>query len=207
MAQRRAPRWIGITLLLLAVVGVAIALTAVLTSLPPPPVGGTCGPGRGAESAIAAFFNPGSIGAGREPAGNSVAHLQWYAFVGQCQASTNSRMMIGLAVLVLALLIAVAGWLVLRRSMASAATEPGPSDPGRDDLEPWPGTSGTGAAATSEAPAARPESVHTPEGDVARTPGAAPETGAGDDERGGDVGGGRPPERSPAPEVVSPGLD
>jgi hypothetical protein len=196
MAQGRAPRWIGITLLLLAVVGVAIALTAVLTSLPPPPVGGTCGPGRGAESAIAAFFDPGSIGAGREPVGNSVAHLQWYAFVGQCQAATNSRMMIGLAVFALALLIALAGFLILRRSLAPAATDPGPGEFGDDDVEPRWGPSGTGAPATPDRPASPPEVLGPPRSpEQARGPGETPD--AEPDERADD----------PAPDVVSPRVE
>jgi hypothetical protein len=205
MAQRRAPRWIGITLLLLAVVGVAIALTAVFTSLPPPPVGGTCGPGRGAESAIAAFFDPGSIGAGREPAGNTVAHLQWYAFVGQCQAATSSRMLIGLAVLVLALLVGVAGFLVLRRSLAAA--EPGPGDPGADHLEPGWDLAGGGSAP----PPSPPDALGAPDPgvphDLAPVPGAPPDPGTPPVEGRGGPGDGSPESGETSPGVAAHRLE
>jgi hypothetical protein len=166
MVHGRAQRWIGIGLLLLAVVGVAIALTAVLTALPLPAAGGTCGPGRGSESAIGAFFDPGSIGAGREPAGNTVAHLQWYAFVGQCQAATNSRMLIGLAVLVLALLLGVAGFLFLRRSVVGAPAGGGPSS-----RASGPAPSGWGPRSGEPSSSARPpEAIAPPAGEPLTPP-------------------------------------
>src|SRR5579884_1754388 len=57
----RVASWvIGILVLASAIVVVAVPL-------PRPAAGGTCGPGRGSESAIEAFFDPVSIGAGPRP--------------------------------------------------------------------------------------------------------------------------------------------
>ena len=137
MSRRVQPHWIGAGLALLGVAGVATAVTAVLTALPAPAAGGTCGPGRGSESAIAAFLNPGSIGAGPAPsAANVAAHWQWLAFVGECQAATSSRMLGAFAVLVLALCALAVGLLVYRRSArrrddsgGQGAVPPGPNPP------------------------------------------------------------------------------
>jgi len=113
--------WVRLTSALLGVLGVAVAITAVVVALPPPAVGGTCGPGRGSEAAIAAFFNPASIGAGaRPPATDLVGRLEWSAFVGECQSSTDARMLLGLGILVLAALVVGAGLLLTRGSGATA---------------------------------------------------------------------------------------
>jgi len=117
-------RIVGISLVFISLLGLVVAVTAVLRPLPAPGAGGTCGPGKGSESAIAAFFNPGSIGAGAEPASPAAAILQWMAFVGQCQASTDARMLQALGILVLALILGVVGlvmWRAGRRTTARAA--------------------------------------------------------------------------------------
>jgi hypothetical protein len=63
--------------------GVAFAISGFLVSVPNPAVGGTCGPGKGSESAIVALFDPGSIGAGAEPpAADAADRADWMAFVG-----------------------------------------------------------------------------------------------------------------------------
>src|SRR5579872_6330882 len=79
----------------IGILALAGAITVVVLPLPKPAAGGTCGPGRGSETAIEAFFNPVSIGAGPRPSSKlpwpqrPIAVYEWQAFVGQCQASTN----------------------------------------------------------------------------------------------------------------------
>ncbi len=113
--------WVRLTSALLGVLGLAVAITAVVVALPPPSVGGTCGPGRGSEAAIAAFFNPASIGAGaRPPSTDLLGRLEWSAFVGQCQSSADGRMLLGLGILVLVALVVGAGFLLTQDSRSEA---------------------------------------------------------------------------------------
>ncbi len=102
---------------LLAVLLLAAAATIALVPLPAPAAGGTCGPSSGSESAIAAFFDPISIGAGPEPSVASGGRPQWQAFVDECQASTNSRIIQSGVIVVGALLAGLAlPWAVRRFS-------------------------------------------------------------------------------------------
>jgi hypothetical protein len=111
-------RWIGAGLLLAGVVGVTMAITAVLAALPAPAAGGTCGPGHGSEGALFAFFDPASIGAGSPPPATASAatHLQWLAFVSECQSSANAHMLSGFFALVLGLAAVAGGFALLRRT-------------------------------------------------------------------------------------------
>ncbi len=86
-----------------ALSGLALAAAIVIAvlPLPHPAAGGTCGPGTGSEPAVVAFFDPVSIGAGPEQRSTAVDELDWLAFVGECQASTNARMVDALALLLL----------------------------------------------------------------------------------------------------------
>lgn len=130
-------RWIGSAIALLGIIGVAIAVMAVVTSLPPPTAGGTCGPGRSSETPLAAFFNPGSIGAGPRPStANAAGYTQWLAFVGECQSSTDARMLAGLAVLVLSLGLAGGGLAVSRRADRSHKAPRSTADPWPERLAP-----------------------------------------------------------------------
>jgi hypothetical protein len=100
--------------------GVAFAISGVLTSLPAPAIGGTCGPGKGSETALEAFVEPGSIGAGVEPAASTTAtgaekRADWMAFVGECQSSTNSHVLSNFAIFVLAVGVGLGGSLLLLR--------------------------------------------------------------------------------------------
>jgi hypothetical protein len=109
--------WVRLTSALLGVLGLAVAISAVVVALPPPAVGGTCGPGRASEAPIAAFFDPVSIGAGaRPPTTDLRAWLEWSAFVGECQSSADARMLLGLGILVLTALVVGAGFLVTRQT-------------------------------------------------------------------------------------------
>ena len=120
MGQTSWRWWVRLTSALLGVLGIAVAITAMVVALPPPSVGGTCGPGRGSEAAITAFFNPGSIGAGAlPPRANLLGRLEWSAFVGQCQSSADARMLLGLGILILAALVAGAGFLLTREASQS----------------------------------------------------------------------------------------
>lgn len=105
--------------------GAAFAITGALVALPKPAVGGTCGPGKSSESSIVAFFDPGSIGAGSEPAKtHATDRAKWMAFVGECQASADGRILTTFAVLVLSLAVAVAGTTWAWRAGTKARTVP-----------------------------------------------------------------------------------
>lgn len=101
----------------LVLAGLALAAAIVIAVLPLPKpatfrvdgvevTGGTCGPGKGSESAIEAFFDPVSIGAGPSASGSSIEagleNVGRLAFIGECQASTNGRMVDALALLIVA---------------------------------------------------------------------------------------------------------
>ncbi|MGA2837244.1 MAG: hypothetical protein ABSF84_11670 [Acidimicrobiales bacterium] len=97
--------------------GVAYAAAGMLSALPAPAVGGTCGPSTASETALEALARPGSIGAGPEPpTSNVTAHHQWQTFVDQCQALADRRGLASLAILVISVVVAGVGlvW-VLRR--------------------------------------------------------------------------------------------
>jgi hypothetical protein len=106
----------------LGVFGVAFAVTGLLVALPQPAVGGTCGPSKSSETSIEAFFNPASIGAGREPATTHAAdRADWLAFVGECQASTDGRVLATFAILVLSVGVALGGIVLARRGLRRPA--------------------------------------------------------------------------------------
>ena len=93
----------------------AAAATIALTPLPSPAAGGTCGPGASSESAIAAFLNPVSIGAGPESSVPPGGRSQWQAFISECQSSTDRRMVKAGAALAGAILLGlVLPWAVRR---------------------------------------------------------------------------------------------
>jgi hypothetical protein len=98
----------------MAVVFLASAAAVALVRLPPP-AGGTCGPGTSSESAIAAFINPGSIGAGPKPAAGSSALPQWQAFVSACQSATDTRIVVAGGVFLAALLVGLGFPAMVRR--------------------------------------------------------------------------------------------
>ncbi len=99
--------WVRLVFAAIGLFGVAFAISAVVIDLPDPAVGGTCGPGAGAETPFVALVNPGSIGAGQEPAASDKeARYQWLAFVGECQASANGRGLAALGILVVSVLVA-----------------------------------------------------------------------------------------------------
>ena len=96
----------------------AAGVTIALTSLPAPAAGGTCGPSTSSESAIAAFFNPVSIGAGPEPSAASSGRPQWLAFIRECQSATNTRMVEAGATVAGGLLLGLGLPWVMRRRLA-----------------------------------------------------------------------------------------
>ena len=116
MKQRSEISWAALLLIFVGLFGVAVALTALWSELPAPAAGGTCGPGRGSETAIEALVDPGSIGAGAEPpATRAAARAQWNQFVNECQTATNDRALLAIPVLVVAAGITVVGFVLLRR--------------------------------------------------------------------------------------------
>jgi len=115
--------------------GTAYAAAGMLTALPAPAVGGTCGPSTGSETALEALAEPGSIGAGPEPpTSNATAHHQWQTFVQQCQTLADRRGLASLAVFVASVAVAVIGLLwVLRGSRKD-----GDADETSDGPSEWP---------------------------------------------------------------------
>ena len=147
-----------LVLVVLAVVAVAGAVVVVVLPLPSPAVGGTCGPGTGSEAPIAAFFDPASIGAGAEPA-SGTSRYQWEAFVGECQASTDSRMVTAVALLTVALALSFAAVLVYPVTREDQETAGAPAGWYPDQSQPgswrwWDGSAwGASAPPTSHSSA------------------------------------------------------
>jgi len=112
----------------LGLFGAAFAITGALVAMPRPQVGGTCGPGSSSESSMVAFFDPGSIGAEREPsAAHATDRADWMAFVGECQASADGRILASLAILVLSIALALGGVAWAWRAGRRTDTAPQPS--------------------------------------------------------------------------------
>jgi hypothetical protein len=109
--------WTRILVVCLGLFGVAFAVTGLLVGLPSPAAGGTCGPGQGSEAAIVALFDPGTIGAGPEPAAtNQAARAQWTAFVQECQTAADDRGAATFAILIVSIAIVFFGAVVIGRS-------------------------------------------------------------------------------------------
>jgi hypothetical protein len=126
-ASRRM--WFRVALVLLGLFGVAFAISGLLVALPRPAIGGTCGPGASSETAIAALFDPGSIGAGPEPPATSATdRTDWMAFVGECQASADGRALGTLLILVLSIAVTLVGAVLLVR-LRRPPPPPPPSAP------------------------------------------------------------------------------
>lgn len=169
MKQRSEVSWAALILVFVGLFGVALALTALWSELPPPAAGGTCGPGRGSETAIEALVNPGSIGAGAEPAAtHAAARADWTQFVHECQSATNNRALVAFPTLVISAGIAVVGFVLLRRR----GSRPTGGSPMEDQR--WSPPPDTLFAGTSPLVAAPPIAVGSggPEGS-----GAPPESG------------------------------
>ena len=136
MTLAQAARLVCIALGALLLVAAA---TVALVPLPAPAAGGTCGPGTGSESAVQAFFDPVSIGAGPLPSAASGDRPQWHAFVDECQSATNTRVTVAGVILVAALVALIGNaWIVGRvaprttaeASLPGAGWYPDPADPG-----------------------------------------------------------------------------
>jgi len=91
--------------------------------LPAPAAGGTCGPGTSSESALEAFFDPVSIGAGRLPPAASGGRPQCHAFVDECQSATNTRITVAGIILVVSLVTLIGNAWIVRRVSAGASEE------------------------------------------------------------------------------------
>jgi hypothetical protein len=112
-------------LVFLGLFGVAFAITGLLVALPKPAVGGTCGPGTGSESSIVAFFDPGSIGAHAEPTTtHATDRADWMAFVSECQALTDSRVLATFAILMVSAALFAAALLLRRGDGRELRPEP-----------------------------------------------------------------------------------
>ena len=126
MSSLSRQSWVRLAFAFVGLLGATFAITGVLTALPAPAAGGTCGPSRGSETAIEALFDPVSIGAGPKPAATNVeSRDQWSAFVSECQASADARVLAGLAILVGSVGIGVLGpMVVLRKKRESRPVYP-----------------------------------------------------------------------------------
>jgi len=118
---------------------VVAAVTIVVVPLPAPAAGGTCGPGASSETAVQAFFDPVSIGAGPLPSASSGNRPQWHAFVDDCQSATNTRITVAGVILVVALFALIANTWIVRRVVGATPADaqhsplawyPDPADPG-----------------------------------------------------------------------------
>jgi hypothetical protein len=136
-----------LALVFVGLFGIAFAIAGLLVGLPKPAVGGTCGPSTSSESAIVAFFDPGSIGAGPEPAAaNATDRADWLAFVGECQATADGRVLGTFALLILSIGIATVGLaLALGGSRKPRGADPQPPQPPPSPPQPGP-TAHAGAA-------------------------------------------------------------
>lgn len=115
--------------------GVAYAAAGMLTALPAPAIGGTCGPSTGSETALEALARPGSIGAGPEPpASNVTAHHQWSTFIQQCQDLADHRGLASAAIFVISIVVAGVGLFWVLRKREDGVTEG--SDVGTDPGQP-----------------------------------------------------------------------
>ena len=104
--------------------GVAYAIAGMLTALPAPAVGGTCGPSTASEAPLEALLEPGSIGAGPEPSKSNTAGVhQWTTFVQQCQSLADRRGLASLAILVISLVVVGVGLVWLLRQPKDDGTD------------------------------------------------------------------------------------
>ena len=107
-----------IVLVFLGCFGVAYGAAGMLTALPAPAIGGTCGPSTASETALEALTQPGSIGAGPQPpTSNATAHRQWQTFIDQCQDLADRRGLASLAIIVISIAVAGTGlfWIFRKR--------------------------------------------------------------------------------------------
>ncbi len=141
--------------------GAAYAAAGMLTALPAPAVGGTCGPSTSSETALEALAKPGSIGAGPEPpVSNVTAHHQWSTFIQQCQSLADRRGLASLAVFVLSLAVAAIGLIWVLRKPRSGGD--GESVGGSDELSSEAGPGGPSALVGAGAVAAGPPYAGVP---------------------------------------------
>jgi hypothetical protein len=116
VSQLSHQAWIRVVFALVGLFGVAFAISGVLLVLPPPAVGGTCGPGTASEAPIVALLNPVSIGAGAQPPTKDTAdHRAWAEFVSECQSSADNRGLASLAILVVSVAVGIGGPMVVLR--------------------------------------------------------------------------------------------
>lgn len=116
--------WAMVALLFAGVFGAAFAITGAFAALPPV-AGGTCGPGTNSEAAIVALFDPGSIGAGPEPATNANGGRQeWQEFVHECQSAADNRGLVVLAVFVVSIVVIVGASILVIRAARKPARKP-----------------------------------------------------------------------------------
>jgi hypothetical protein len=134
------PLWATLLCVCIGLFGAAFAITSLVTTLPAN-AQGTCGPGKGSETAIVAFFDPVTIGAGAEPpASNAAARSQWSSFINSCQTAANQRVAVAFPVLIVSVVVAIGGPLVLRRrarGQASAGAGPAGAPPAGGPAAAW----------------------------------------------------------------------
>ncbi len=139
MSQLSHQAWIRVAFALVGLFGVAFAISGVLLVLPPPAVGGTCGPGTASEAPIVALLDPVSIGAGAQPPTTDTAdHRAWAEFVTECQSSADNRGLASLAILVVSIAVGIGGPMVVLRRKRKPAQPALPAHPTQPALPPAP---------------------------------------------------------------------
>jgi hypothetical protein len=144
--MKQSPTRLALVLLFVFIgcFGTAYAAAGMLTALPAPQAGGTCGPSTGSETAAEALTEPGSIGAGPEPpASNATGHQQWKMFTEECQSMADRRGLASLAIFVISVAVASIGLIfVFRRTRSDSDDEDTV-----DGSSGWPAMSGPGGSA------------------------------------------------------------
>ena len=151
--------------------GMAFGAAGMLTALPAPAVGGTCGPSTASETALQALVDPSSIGAGPEPRAGTAAHQQWQAFVDQCQTLADRRGLASAAIFIGSLAVGAICLLALLRRRPAPPDQDSPVDAGAGGLgTPFGTVSAAPAGMAGTSPSTSPVALGLPPATVLERP-------------------------------------
>ena len=151
--------------------GMAFGAAGMLTALPAPAVGGTCGPSTASETALQALVDPSSIGAGPEPRAGTAAHQQWQAFVNQCQTLADRRGLASAAIFIGSPAVGAICLLALLRRRPAPPDQDSPVDAGAGGLgTPFGTVSAAPAGMAGTSPSTSPVALGLPPATVPERP-------------------------------------
>ena len=201
MKQSPTRVFLIIVLVFLGCFGVAYGATGMLTALPAPAIGGTCGPSTASETALQALTQPGSIGAGPQPPKSNVtAHRQWQTFIDQCQDLADRRGLASLAITVISISAAGAGLFWIYRKRQGEEGDAGVSETAQFGRPEY-ALAGAGAVASGAGPTGTWTAAPQPGYGRPSPPHAATYPEAGYPQQGWP---GQPQGYPPAPQFVYP---